>query len=185
MKYPSRLFASVAALVMTNVAATATMALMADSATALPFSTRTSPTEREFEACADILMDLDMSVPTIAEACGAAQEPKALAKCIDGISSNTSITSDEALAGCVRVRRPEEMAKCVVSLDAEFDEALSSPVLGYCSRSLLPDVFENCVEGLYDPDTMDAMTLMASCVEVDYQAPQVFLPTFNPVSSGL
>ncbi|MEM9216338.1 MAG: hypothetical protein AAGD25_18570 [Cyanobacteria bacterium P01_F01_bin.150] len=184
MKYPIRLL-SAAALIATNVAATATMALMATSANALPFQTRTAPTEKEFEACADILTDLEIDLTTIADVCGAAREPKALAKCIDNISSNTSLTNADALAGCARVRRPFEMAECVVSLDDEFNSTLSSQVLGYCGRSILPDSFENCVEGLYDPDTTDAMVVMDACVEVDYDAPVVFLPTFNPVNTGL
>lgn len=187
MKYPARLLASVAAIVMTNVGATATIALMAPSANALipTVTTRTSPSEREFEACAGILRDLEIDLATIADACGAAQEPKALAKCIDGISTNTVITSDDALAGCVRVRRPSDMAQCVVVLDEELNATLTSEVLGYCSRSLLPASFENCVEGLYDPESTDAVMVMDACVEVDYDAPVVFLPTFNPITSEL
>lgn len=196
MKYPTRLLSSAAALLVTTVAATATMAFMATSASALklpkidfsnaPFTTRTTPTNDDFEDCAAILMGLEMNVATIADACGAAREPKALAECVSGISVNTSVTSDEALAGCVRVRRPLATADCVVVLDGELNQAMSSQVLGYCSRSLLPEIFKNCVEGLYNPDlaeTPDAMVVMNACVEVGYDAPTVFLPTFDPVIS--
>ena len=181
MKYPTRLLAPVAALVMANVAVSATMGFMAQPANGLPFSTRTHPSEGEFESCAEALIDLEIDLNTSVDACGAAYAPKDLSKCVKRISTNTTIISDDALAGCVRVRRPIDMAKCVVSLDGEFDGTLSSQVLGYCGRSLLPRVFENCVEGIYDVDSTDPMMVMSACVEPDYDAPQVFLPTFNPV----
>lgn len=179
MKYPTRLFAPIATLFMVNVAVATTVGFAAQSANALPVVTQTQPLEREFEACTDTLMDLDIDLATTVDACGAAQHPKDLSKCVNNISSNTSIASDEALAGCVRVRRPVDMAKCVVTLDGEFDGDLSPQVLGYCSRSLLPTVFENCVEGVYDEDQTEAMMVMSACVEPDYDAPQVFLPTFE------
>ena len=179
MKYPTRLFAPVAALFVVNVAVSTTIGFASQSANALPVITRTQPLEREFEACVDTLMDLEIDLATTVDACGAAQHPKDLSKCVKRISSNTSIIGDEALAGCVRVRRPVDMAKCVVSLDGKFNGDLSSQVLGYCSRSLLPTVFENCVEGVYDEDITDPMMVMSSCVEANYNAPQVFLPTFE------
>ena len=183
MKYPTRLFASAAALFMANVAVSATLGLMAKPAHGLPFVTRTQPLDHEFEACAESLIDLEIALATTVDACGAAQEPKDLSKCVKQISNNTAITSDDALAGCVRVRRPADMAKCVVTLDSEFEGTLSAQVLGHCGRSLLPSVFENCVEGIYDADTTDPMMVMGACVEPDFDAPQVFLPTFQRVTS--
>ena len=182
MKYPVRLFAPIATLFMVNVAVSATMGLMAQPANGFPITTRTSPLEREFDACADTLIDLDIDLATTVDACGAAQAPKELSKCVKQISDIPDITSGDALAGCVRVRRPMDMAKCVVSLDDEFDGNLSSQVLGYCGRTLLPLTFENCVEGIYEPDSTDPMMVMGACVEPDYDAPQVFLPTFEAVS---
>ncbi|NET48344.1 MAG: hypothetical protein F6K09_06375, partial [Merismopedia sp. SIO2A8] len=181
-----RLTASVAAIVMGQVAVLGTMSIMAPSAHSipLPFRTRNEPTSRQFDACVETLMDLDIDIPTTVDVCGAAIAPKALAHCVEDIATETSLASSDALVGCVRVRQPEQTADCVVDLDEDFDGALSGPILGYCSRSLLPTIFKNCVQGIYTEEMTDPMDVMDACVEADYDAPQVFLPTFERSGPG-
>ncbi|MGK7891738.1 MAG: hypothetical protein AB4042_20615 [Leptolyngbyaceae cyanobacterium] len=204
----------------THVAVLSSWVFSNQAASGFPFRSRPEPTDDQFEACTATLLALGIGVPVAIDACGAAAKPEALSSCIADISENTLIPATNALAGCVRVRRPEAMATCVVALDETFVGALSSEILGYCSRSLLPTVFKNCVQGVTSEDiteaivteangtevivtetvviepseteapeteivvvetvAIDAMLIMDACVEADYDAPQVFLPTFRP-----
>ena len=190
-----RATSSLAALLITNVAMAATMGFSTASAAEsnygesnygsahLSLKARTNPRSGGFESCVERLLDVGIELQNTVDACGAALDPKDLSRCVVSISNNTAIVGEEALAGCVRVRRPQEMARCVVSLDDNFD-GLSSQIMGYCGRSLRPITFRNCVEGVSDAATAEPMLIMNSCAEVDYDAPQIFLPTFEPVGSG-
>lgn len=174
-----RLTALGAIAAMTNVAVLSSWALTSQAAISFPLRSRPEPTEAQFEECTETLLGLGIEMTTVVDTCGSAAAPKALSSCIEDISVSTLIPATDALAGCVRVRRPEEMATCVVDLDIEFVGALSSQVLGYCSRSLLPTIFKNCVQGVTSETVTDAMLVMDACGEVDYDAPEVFLPTFQ------
>lgn len=178
MKYPTRQATALAILLLSPITVLAPIGSI-KPAQAKPFATTIEPSADDFEECASTLLNLSLDAGTSVEACGAAREPQDLAACVDGISNNTSIPVNDALAGCVRVRRPLETAECVVSLDGRFEGTLSSTVLGYCGRSLLPTVFKNCVEGIHSIESMDPMMVMSACVEGDYDATQVFLPIFD------
>ncbi|NER00052.1 MAG: hypothetical protein F6K30_25700 [Cyanothece sp. SIO2G6] len=182
--FSKRLTALGAIAIITNVAVLSSWVIGNQSASGFPIRSRDEPTEQQFEACTETLLELGLEIPIAVDTCGAAAAPEAFSNCIADISNDTLIPVTDALAGCVRVRRPEQMASCVVALDENFAGTLSSEILGYCSRSLLPAVFENCVQGVTGEAVTDAMLIMDSCVEADYDAPQVFLPTFQPRRSA-
>jgi hypothetical protein len=134
-----------------------------------------------YEECADELLGTSLEAEETAAACAAALYPKALSSCVTVIDSETELTAEDALFGCRRVRRPHELARCVVGITEISTEGTApTDVLTYCRRSLLPVRFSNCVVGLTTQVTAFSTTeMMTNCIAATSRPRQV-LPNFIP-----
>lgn len=102
-----------------------------------------------FGDCASSLLDSGIAEDDVGVACADALEPKMLSACVTRIQGQTTIAGQDALAACYRVRRPEELASCVVDIDSNLASTdLTNLALDNCRRSLLPERFADCVVGL-------------------------------------
>ena len=87
----------------------------------------------------------------------------------------------DALSGCRRVRRPEDLATCVVGITGVSTTGTKPlDVLTYCRRSLLPKRFSNCVVGINGQVPAYSTTeMMDNCIAASNRPRQV-LPSFIP-----
>lgn len=133
-----------------------------------------------YEDCAAELLGTGLQEEDTAAACAGALYPKALSACVSAIDSETELTAEDALFGCRRVRRPQELASCVVGITAISTEGTApSDVLTYCRRSLLPVRFSNCVTGVAGQVTASTTEVMTNCIAATSRPRQV-LPNFIP-----
>jgi hypothetical protein len=137
--------------------------------------------QRDYDSCAAGLLSTGLSPEDAAAACGGALYPASLSTCVTRIDSETEIQAADALSGCRRVRRPEELASCVVGITG-ISTTGTEPldVLTYCRRSLLPLRFSNCVVGIAGQVTAYTTTeMMNNCIAATNRPRQV-LPNFIP-----
>lgn len=133
----------------------------------------------DYEVCTRRLLDDGISVEAASVACAAALEPTDIAACVDRIIDRTEISPEDALDSCTQVRRPREMASCVVSIDGNVDDVVSLEAMEQCTRSLLPDDYSDCVVGINDATDLSAPALLEACIAADYRIPS-FYPNFEP-----
>jgi hypothetical protein len=77
--------------------------------------------EREgFDICAGELNALEIPPEKTSAACADALDPEELSVCVLSIAKNTEILAEDALNSCYRVRRPLELARCVVRIDEQI-----------------------------------------------------------------
>lgn len=108
-----------------------------------------SYSNNDFRACAGQLLRFNINADTASQACAGALRPRDLSSCVVSISRQTKINAVDALNTCRQVRRPEELASCVVAISRiPTQEQPNVNILNYCSRSLLPMRFGQCVVGL-------------------------------------
>jgi hypothetical protein len=135
----------------------------------------------DYNACAAEIASTGVEPEAAAAACGGALYPRALSSCVSGIDGGTEIMATDALSGCRRVRRPEDLASCVVgitSISTTGTEPLD--VLTYCRRSLLPKRFSNCVVGIAaEVPAYSTTETMDNCIAASNRPRQV-LPSFIP-----
>jgi hypothetical protein len=96
----------------------------------LTFNSASALAEDRFEVCAGDLIDLDAQLPPekkltpekISAACANALHPEELSLCVLSIVKNTNpgILAEDALKSCYRVRRPVELARCVVRINKQI-----------------------------------------------------------------
>jgi hypothetical protein len=109
----------------------------------------------DYSICAGELLDREIAATQVAIACSQALIPADLSFCVTKINRLTTITAIDALSACTRVRRPVEMATCVVDIynrtTGSTPSVIARPanaILDNCRRSLLPLKFADCVVGL-------------------------------------
>lgn len=124
----------------------ASVGLFATSASAFPRFDLT--TEKDYAICATNLTAVGLSSDLVAKACAGMVRPQHLSQCVTRISQDAAIAPEEALVSCVSVRRPEELAICVVDITRAGSDINPSTVLNSCRRSLLPERHAFCVLGL-------------------------------------
>jgi hypothetical protein len=146
--------------------------------------TRIVPPVAEFETCARRLLDAGISPEVAANACAGALHPGDLSQCVSHIQDGTEILAIDALDACKRVRRPIEMASCVVDIDSAHDDAVALDVLDHCRRSLLPTRFSACVIGLSREIDFSTASAMTTCIAAG-DRPTEFDPTFEPSTGSL
>ncbi|NEO27888.1 MAG: hypothetical protein F6K03_13625, partial [Kamptonema sp. SIO4C4] len=121
----------------------------------------------EFRACAEELLSTEINEDQVAIACAEALEPKDLSFCVEEMDYFTTIDPLYALFACFRVRRPVELANCVVDIHYDVlvkevreedttihninddfttaEQKALDPIalitLDHCRRSLLPERF--------------------------------------------
>lgn len=134
-----------------------------------------------YENCAAGLLSTGLQSEETADACAGALYPEALSSCVTTIDAETELTAEDALFGCRRVRRPHELASCVLGITGISTEGTAPlDVLTYCRRSLLPVRFSNCVAGIASQVTAFSTTeMMTNCIAATNRPRQV-LPNFIP-----
>ncbi|NJR64434.1 MAG: hypothetical protein HC772_02485 [Leptolyngbyaceae cyanobacterium CRU_2_3] len=98
------------------------------------------------------------------------------------IDTATVLTSADALSNCQRVRRPVELATCVVdigAIDSSSETASLLNVVDHCRRSLLPARFSACVVGLRSQVDFPTETALSNCIAATNR-PRNVLPDFLP-----
>jgi hypothetical protein len=76
--------------------------------------------DNQFDICLREIVNSGISVEQADTACADALIPKELSFCVEKISKETQIEALDALKNCYRVRRPVDMAYCVVDIDKKI-----------------------------------------------------------------
>lgn len=142
---------------------------------------------QDYESCAQALLSVKIEPAAIADYCARELQPHHLGACVTAISQRTTIAATDALEACARVRRPLDLANCVVNIDQQIivpkklDEAASKSALvtalDTCRRSLLPIRHAECVIGLNKKVDLSPLSLMGACIDAD-DRPRDVQPTF-------
>jgi len=140
--------------------------------------------ELDYQACARGLVDTGITAEAAAIACGAALAPRDISDCVTQIKTATAIVATDALTGCRQVRRPVELAACVVNINANTQNAVALNVLDNCRRSLLPVRFSNCVVGVSLETALPPELAMSDCIAAG-DRPRNVLPSFVPSSQPI
>jgi hypothetical protein len=108
----------------------------------------------DFTLCSIRLQKTGIDPQKSANACGESLDPDELSLCVARINYVTQLSGNEALEGCLRSRRPLELAQCAGDIhretngDRQTQNLQPNLILDYCRRSLLPLTFSQCVTGL-------------------------------------
>ncbi len=123
--------------------------------------------KKSFEICSEDLRSVGLSEAVVAKACGAALKPRGLSECVTDIYDTTAetISAEEILFNCQRVRRVNELGICVQKINKSVrDTSNQAAVLESCRRSLLPERFSFCVVGLSTNVELPTEQLLATCL---------------------
>ena len=158
------------------------LAMSLPSAAAPIYSYPYSPLDsKDFRVCAARLVSANISPETAASSCASAIRPRTLSSCVVDISRRTNIAAEDALSNCREVRRPEELGTCVVDISRNSQGEIDPAVLNYCSRSLLPERFSDCVVGLRREIDLAPTQALDSCISATDPLPsRDFAPGFLP-----
>ena len=136
---------------------------------------------KDFSVCAARLVNANIAPETAANACANSIRPRNLSSCVVNISRRTNITAKDALSNCRIVRRPEELKTCVVEISRNTQGKIDPAVLNYCSLSLLPARFSDCVVGLRREIDLSPTQSLNSCISASDPLPNInFAPGFLP-----
>lgn len=123
--------------------------------------------------CANSLIIDGVSKSGASIACSDALKPIDLSSCVTDIKANTNIKGDDALQACYRVRRPDELATCVVNLSSSLAAEKSTMALDNCRRSLLPERYAECTLDLTSVAQIPSEEAMKSCITAEFNPSQV------------
>jgi hypothetical protein len=137
-----------------------------------------------YGACTSSLINAGLSESDAAAACAASLSPRDLSRCVTSISDSTAIAPEDVLSSCRRVRRPAELASCVVDINSGMEGMVALDVLDYCRRSVLPTQYSECVTGLSAETALPAAIALDTCVTADYARPAELPVDFVPVSDS-
>jgi hypothetical protein len=129
--------------------------------------TRPAQAGNQFDVCVEEMVNSAIPRENAGTACSSALIPKELSQCVSQIRGNINLQPEAVLENCYRVRRPVDLANCVVDINADFpvkptttaeengaETGASSPhslamqVLQSCRESLLPGRYSECVTGV-------------------------------------
>ncbi|HEY9906304.1 MAG TPA: hypothetical protein V6D18_01695 [Thermosynechococcaceae cyanobacterium] len=122
-------------------------------------------TRNDYRTCATTLLRLKVSTEEVATACGRAFKPEDLSVCVQRTVEVGNVPLPETLSACRNVRRPVEMASCVVDIRRQLSDTAPSEVLDRCRRSLLPERYANCVTGINSPITTSSSAKLTTCLD--------------------
>ncbi len=121
----------------------------------------------EFKTCAAELLRANISRNRAAAVCAEALYPEDLSLCVLKINAQTPIIADDALYGCQRVRRPLELASCVVDINRHTSNPEVLLAFDRCRRSLLPLRFSECVIGLSREIDFSSTEALETCIAAE------------------
>jgi hypothetical protein len=119
----------------------------------------------DYRLCAAEMVRLGIPLDAVENACSGTIYPKDLTICVFKINQDTNIAALDALNTCRQVRRPRDLASCVVDISNNSRNANSGEILDNCRRSLLPTRFADCVVGINRELDIPASSVMASCID--------------------
>ncbi len=131
----------------------------------MPLANPASAAKNKYEQCAGALMKLNLSPQEVARSCSQSLYPENLASCVVDIAGGTDILAEDALTTCRRVRRPLQLATCVVGISKVGTAADAPAILDHCSRSLLPESFSQCVLGLVNQTDLGTTAALRYCID--------------------
>ncbi|MDM9384161.1 hypothetical protein QUB80_26140 [Chlorogloeopsis sp. ULAP01] len=137
---------------------------------------------QDYRVCADQLVNAGIAIEPASQACAAALRPRDLSSCVTRIERQTQIAAVDALPRCRQARRPDDLRRCVVSISQNTKETANPAVLDYCSRSLLPVRFAQCVVGLRLANDLDPSQALNTCIDGSDFGVTGFLPSFVPAN---
>jgi hypothetical protein len=118
----------------------------------------------EYRVCAARLLSVGIPAEAAGSACAAALRPLEVSSCVGKIQRRTQIPATDSLSFCGQARRPNDLATCVASIGSTSEETANPVILSYCSRSLLPVKFGQCVVGLRSEIDFSSTQAMQSCI---------------------
>lgn len=150
----------------------------------------------KFAECATQLLGVGVREDQTAIACSEALEPTHVSECVSSIDTQTEINELYALFACFRVRRPLEMAECVVTINenvlvsrgelagnitvaATEIEPLALSTLDHCRRSLLPKRLSACVVGLSQQIPLTPSRALNTCIDAEDFPRELYTPSTN------
>jgi hypothetical protein len=148
----------------------ATLGLLAAALPIEPTSAitiRFSRNRNHYRVCTQELIRTGVTADAAAGACAGALHPRDISHCVVQINRKTKIAAADALSSCQRVRRPNHLATCVIDINRKSRTQPADPllVLDQCRRSLLPEVFSECVVGLSRQVDFPTDRLMTTCLD--------------------
>jgi hypothetical protein len=143
--------------------------------------TTTSYFGNDYRGCAAKLLRLGITPEAASSACAAVLRPRELSNCVTRIQKQTQVAATDILSSCRSARRPEDLGTCVVSISASKKETFDPSTLNYCSSSLLPVRFAECVVGLRREIDFSATQAMSTCIDASDRLGGL-LPSFIPAS---
>ncbi len=127
------------------------------------------------DVCASDLIKSGVTGKQAAAACADALEPKEISACVAKIQSGSNIAAIDALQACYRVRRPADLASCVVDINGKLQESDAPLALDNCRRSLLPKHYADCTLGLVGSvKELSATEAMETCISAEIFPSQLF-----------
>lgn len=145
----------------------------------LPLSTQAAKdSQGDFRRCVAGLLKANISNEEAVSACGRTLTPQYLESCVVQISRDSAYPAADTLNACRQVRRPEDMAACVVNIRNSLKDGTAADILDSCRRSLLPVRYARCVVGLSQGSSgLTPATALNSCNDELY-FPREVDPTF-------
>lgn len=74
----------------------------------------------QFDVCLRQLLDSGVERDQAGTACADALIPRELSLCVQRVRENTTISAEDTLKACYRVRRPVDLANCVVDIQSQI-----------------------------------------------------------------
>ncbi|MGB7441365.1 MAG: hypothetical protein WA919_09885 [Coleofasciculaceae cyanobacterium] len=124
-------------------------------------------TSNPFQLCTAELQRASISDVMASKACAQALVPEDLSECVLRMSLFTQTISEQALVACTRVRRPPELATCVIDIGRMAENAQIASVLDHCRRSLEPLRFSECVVGLTVQTDLSPANSLETCIDAE------------------
>lgn len=132
-----------------------------------------TPGSGAYRSCLRDLQGNGVSPEISASACAGALRPTDISQCVRRITQKTKISGLDALNSCQQVRRPDELASCVLDINNSQSKNPPNPlaVMDFCRRSLLPRRFSQCVIGMGQQANFTTEQLMNICINTK-ESPQ-------------
>jgi hypothetical protein len=131
----------------------------------LPNLPANSYTNNQYDICFKELTQSGFNPEQAGNACAQALNPKDLSWCVLAVTQKTEIVPEKVLDSCLRVRRPIEMARCVLKIQHEAIDPNVDLALETCRRSLIPKNYSECVVALSrNPNNLPAQEAMRVCI---------------------
>lgn len=122
-----------------------------------------------YRECVADLVATGINTEQATASCAGARFPGGLGECVVDVSQDAGIAAMDALEGCERSRRPDEVANCTVDIHRALLEQPSVNALEHCSRSFLPERYGVCVVDLSNEAQLEVDAALDRCIRAGYR----------------